>query len=57
MFKKTFEKCLWEELLRVFGLEKSKNLPALSRLLQSDTEISPIIEQNLLRLNKILELE
>lgn len=54
MLKKSFEKCLWEELVRTFGLEKVKDLQALTVWLQGEAVIDTNIAKNLQRLNTLL---
>ncbi|NJL15170.1 MAG: hypothetical protein HC913_20635, partial [Microscillaceae bacterium] len=52
--KKTFEKCQWEELSLLFGLEKVKDLKPLANLLGADVQIDDITQKNLKRLNALL---
>jgi hypothetical protein len=54
MLKKSFEKCMWEELSDVFGLEKVIMLPALATLVAADLTIPPSITPNLIKLNQLI---
>jgi hypothetical protein len=54
MLKRSFEKCMWEELSDVFGLEKLAALSALTTLLAAKVEISHNIAQNLIKLNQLI---
>ncbi len=52
--KKTFEKCMWEELNDLLGFEKVKNLHALADLVKTGGKIEPDMEKNLIKLNDLL---
>jgi hypothetical protein len=53
--KKIFEKCLWEELANLFGLERVKQLNSLDKLLDvSQQNIPTDIQKNLVRLNLLM---
>lgn len=54
MLKKSFEKCMWEELSDVFGLEKVIELSALTNLVIAKVEIPSSISQNLIKLNQLI---
>lgn len=54
MMKKSFEKCMWEELTKLFDLERMKNMPALEKLVQVEISIDKDIQKNLERLNNLL---